>query len=344
MRALTCLTALLLAPAAFATTGGPDSYGYTFIDSDEPGGPAYTWTDISGTGLLLALSDDSHIGYTLTTFSFPFYGGAYTDLAIGSNGVVYFDPTSYLGLGNTCPMPGTVSYTPQALIAAYWDDLNPTAGGAIYVQELANPTRLVVQWQDVPTFSTNLPQTFQAVLFPDGAIHLAFENLGEAGDAASFGIQNDAATGLQYSTCNTAGSVHNGLLVRFDANSPCAGIGDADLDGVCDDVDFVLASTAPIPGQPMTMTAAHAPANALVYFLVSSRRDATNPLCHPTYTATCTDLQRPRVVGTARANASGTAMLTVTAPGRLPPSVFVQAFYGTGGVADVSNVVGFSVP
>jgi len=40
-------------------TGGPDAFGYTFIDSLEPGGPAFTGHDITGTGTLLGDGDDA---------------------------------------------------------------------------------------------------------------------------------------------------------------------------------------------------------------------------------------------------------------------------------------------
>ena len=50
--------------------GGPDEFGYVWIDSDESGGPAFNWIDISATGSSIPtgpLGDDGKSGpYNIT--------------------------------------------------------------------------------------------------------------------------------------------------------------------------------------------------------------------------------------------------------------------------------------
>jgi hypothetical protein len=56
--------------------GGPDGFGYRWLDRDEPGGPAFAGEDITGTGTLLELSgDDASSAPVALGFDVPFYGG-----------------------------------------------------------------------------------------------------------------------------------------------------------------------------------------------------------------------------------------------------------------------------
>ena len=69
--------------------GGPDEFGYSWIDSNEPGGPTFDWTDISGVGTEVPLDDDQGATVPLP-FNFEFYGEDQTEVTIGSNGYLTF--------------------------------------------------------------------------------------------------------------------------------------------------------------------------------------------------------------------------------------------------------------
>jgi hypothetical protein len=70
----TLLSATLFALHLLAGSGGPDQYGYTWKDSDEPGGPVYNWVDITGSGTqILGLADDNIIGPLVLGENFPYY-------------------------------------------------------------------------------------------------------------------------------------------------------------------------------------------------------------------------------------------------------------------------------
>ncbi len=44
-------------------SGGPDTFGYRWKDSDDPGEPTYSWVDITGTGTeITGLGDDNNVG------------------------------------------------------------------------------------------------------------------------------------------------------------------------------------------------------------------------------------------------------------------------------------------
>ena len=71
-------------------TGGPDLFGYSWIDSDEFGGPSFDWMEISGVGIPVPfaspISDDQTVGPIAIGFDFPFYGNAFNQIYISTNG------------------------------------------------------------------------------------------------------------------------------------------------------------------------------------------------------------------------------------------------------------------
>jgi hypothetical protein len=103
MKKIIALVAIMLiVVSAFATiasvkanTGGPDSFGYTYIDSNSAGGPTYNWIEISGTGTeILPSYDDSYVTSIPLNFFFNYYGTDYSQVAISNNGIIFSDVAS----------------------------------------------------------------------------------------------------------------------------------------------------------------------------------------------------------------------------------------------------------
>jgi hypothetical protein len=241
---------LLLAASAAALTGGPDSFGYTFTDSTEPDGPAYAWTDISGTGTNLGLTDDSEASIELP-FTFFFYGGAY-DLVTVGDGALLFGYGASIDNGNGC-VPADNSAGDDALVLPFWDDLNTEENpeGGVYWEILGSaPARsLVIQYERVPHYGGSTLFSFQAILEEgSNAVLLQYATVQGSdpyagGSSATVGIQASDELGLGYS-CASAVLIDE-LAIRFDALcEDLDGDGAGSCDGDCDDGDPGTGPTA----------------------------------------------------------------------------------------------------
>ena len=147
------------------TTGGPDTFGYTYIDSDEVGG-SVAFEDISVSGTATGLSDDGETNVRMP-FEFDLYGTVSSDVRIGGNGAIRFGQTT----GNINATNGNFpnNGTPN-LIAPWWDDLYADDTGAEVYYETkgtAPNRRFIVQWHDIGHYNlSNGPSiTFQVVLY-----------------------------------------------------------------------------------------------------------------------------------------------------------------------------------
>ncbi len=209
--------------------GGPDGFGYRFIDSSEPNGPAFSFVDISGTGTAMGLTDDGE-GDAVIGFAFNFYGNPYTDARIGNNGGIFLGTP---GVGNifalnACPLPDAQGGTTAPRISVFWDDVDSDTGDVFFETQTAcaHPDCagqcFVVQWDNRPHFSNVGSGTFEAILCDSGDLIFQYLDLDygnpafDFGATASVGIEDeaqDATFVLQYS-CNTA-SLSNNFAVRF---------------------------------------------------------------------------------------------------------------------------------
>lgn len=104
---------------SIAGSGGPDAYGYTWKDSNEPGGPVFAWWDISTTGTpVVGLADDNVVGPFPAGFDFYWYRHEF--LWIGSNGYISFNNGNIASPFPNIPLPAGVN----DFIAPLLSDLN----------------------------------------------------------------------------------------------------------------------------------------------------------------------------------------------------------------------------
>ena len=175
-----------------AARGGPDNFGYTWRDSDDPRGPVFQWEDISAIGTrILDLGDDDNVGNFPLGFAFPFYDSVFTKFRVCSNGFISFTSTANFFSNNPIPSIGSVA----DLIAPFWDDLDARPGAVYYH---GNAQRLIVQWQNVVRAGSSERFTFQLMLFPSGNIRFQYLQVSAPNNFATVGIQNhDGSDGIE---------------------------------------------------------------------------------------------------------------------------------------------------
>lgn len=200
---------LLLAFAVFSTLtsvanqGGPDQYGYIWKDSNEPGGPAYQWWDITQVGIQLGgLGDDNFIGPVSLGNVYPYYWYNVSKCWVGSNGYISFGPGNLAANFPAIPNPTGVN----DYIAGHMADLtflginNP---GEVYFY--ANADSFCIEYVNVPYWSPTSPgytgsNTFEIIMNrADSSITVNFLSCtGSSQSNFSTGIENVSGNmGLQ---------------------------------------------------------------------------------------------------------------------------------------------------
>ncbi len=214
-----------LGPEAVYNAGGPDGFGYMWIDSDEPGGPTFSWVEIEGTGtdITTGLADDNVIGPFPIGFAFPYYDSTYAEFYVGSNGLIGFGPNAnYSSLGNVA-LPSNVSTVPKNIIAWCWDDLNITdpdsPGGKVLYQMVGSD--LVIEFARYPEYDalTNPGDiiTAEIILSPNGNIKLQYLTIAAGFDILgnTVGFQNRQGTMGLTAAINT-GYLHQNLAIQIE--------------------------------------------------------------------------------------------------------------------------------
>jgi hypothetical protein len=189
----------------FALSGGPDQFGYIWKDSNEPGGPVYSWVDIvNNEREISGLGDDNNRGpFNMSVGGynpFTFYWYPVDQFWVGSNGYISFGS---INLASLFPNIPDSTDNKHNFIAGILADLTFTgAGNPAKCYYRVSPDSLIVSWINVPFYSSSYPyyagsNTFQIILDKnDFSITVNFQT------CSGTTLNTDIRTGIENITGN----------------------------------------------------------------------------------------------------------------------------------------------
>ena len=192
-------------------TGGPDAFGYTWIDSAEPMGPSFNWIDLTNTPgavQVAGLTDDNSVGVIPIGFDFTFYWSDYNSIKIGSNGWLSFDNVS--NIAHCFPSIPTPGGSGNNFLAPFMSDLIMVGNGnpAQVWTYTNNLDQFIISYIDVPYWAntaqgySNVTNSFQVILSgTDNSITFQYLN-SNSNPADGLGCPTDLVIGIENLTGN----------------------------------------------------------------------------------------------------------------------------------------------
>ncbi len=187
--------------------GGPDGWGYSWVNSTGSPSVPYGWQSVNGSWTDLGLESDDWSKVDLD-FNFTFYGIEYDSTYIMSNGWLSFTDVAWYQSDDFPAFEGL-----NCIISPYSADLNLSTGSVYYY---ANSSQFMVTWDNVNDTGTSNYQTFQVILNKTGEIWFNYDTV--SSPAGNVGIENQNSTiGLDY---DSVASLSSGLSIRFNYTLP----------------------------------------------------------------------------------------------------------------------------
>jgi hypothetical protein len=154
------------------------------------------WIDVSHF-TPLELTDESFSDAIDLPFEFPYFNNNFSNIYVGSNGLLSFSQISSPTYQNQ-----RIPYltNPNNIIAPFWDDLKPLGGnwGNVYAGsvDFNGEDVFVVMYNQVKHYYSFLPdhtETFEVILHEDGQIDFLYLDLFNP-NSATVGIENENGT------------------------------------------------------------------------------------------------------------------------------------------------------
>lgn len=184
---------------------GPDNYGYVCYGPGDSGYVPYNWIELDptqgGSGTLITLTDTNTTGsgdfVTINIpFQFRFYGRAYGQITVCSNGFLMPGSQGSIEWMNWL-IPGPM--VPRPIIAPFWDDLLTDYNSRVYYYYNTSMNAFIIQYQNLKNkFSQSHRETFQVIMFdpvynstPTGDSPILFQyKLFNNVDLGTYGVSN----------------------------------------------------------------------------------------------------------------------------------------------------------
>ena len=203
--------------------GGPDAFGYRYVDNQGGDTATYSWVELRGdpaaTWLDFSSNPDDNVTIVPLTFDFPIYGLSYRQIVVSTNGNIQFQ-TLNTAYSNECLPSGVIG---GRMICVLWDDLHLDNGGydpggdrTVAYRDLGD--HIVVEWDSVGhALADNTSYKFEVILWADGLIKMQYNRLFNLEpQSQTIGLQS-GGTGprLQYVCDSTGHQPVNNLAIWF---------------------------------------------------------------------------------------------------------------------------------